>query len=221
MTPRLRKTSLAVLSDAGFSVAPGLPVLRRGKLRSRVAIAARLMALDAVFTWASEGGQRTPTVKVRAYAERSGLDRAMTPAERCIWGTPRKRACVTHGGAIGWKLEAMWPLSWALGFAPPPDLAGLIRDEVVSALYRFLPPIESTSKEFAAASTLRPVVEVRALEDLFYGAHNAVRSALLGGATVPRGFHPVSDGGAIAERRHALSWLLTPTVAWDDTDLST
>jgi hypothetical protein len=115
----------------------------------------------------------------------------------------------------------MWPLAWALGFEPPPDLSGLICDEVVSALYRFLPPIDSTSKGFAERSTLRPVVEVRALDDLLCCAHNAVRSAMLGGKTVPAGFRPESHGGAIAERRHALSWLLTPRVAWDDTDLST
>ena len=59
------------------------------------------------------------------------------------------------------------------------------------------------------------------MEDLFYCAHDAVRSAQLGGATVPIGFHPIDDGGGIHERRHALTWALSPGTDWDDTDLST
>ena len=67
----------------------------------------------------------------------------------------------------------------------------------------------------------RALAEVVALEDHFYAAHNAARSAQLGGRTVPKGFHPVVNGGVVHERRHALTWALSPGVAWDDTDLST
>ena len=60
------------------------------------------------------------------------------------------------------------------------------------------------------------------MEDLFYCAHNAVRTAQMGGkAAVPEGFHPVRDGGAIHERRHSLTWALSPGVEWEETDLST
>lgn len=38
---------------------------------------------------------------------------------------------------------------------------------------------------------------------------------------VPQGFHPVADGGTIHERRHSLTSVLSPGVAWEDTDLST
>jgi hypothetical protein len=34
-------------------------------------------------------------------------------------------------------------------------------------------------------------------------------------------FHPVFDGGVVHERRHALTWALSPGVSWDETDLST
>lgn len=29
------------------------------------------------------------------------------------------------------------------------------------------------------------------------------------------------DGGAIHERRHSLTWILSPGIDWDDTDMST
>ena len=59
------------------------------------------------------------------------------------------------------------------------------------------------------------------MEDLFYCAHHAVRSAQLGRATVPEGFHPMIDGGVIHERRHALSWMVGGDVSWDETHLGT
>ena len=68
---------------------------------------------------------------------------------------------------------------------------------------------------------LRDPVEVHNLEDLFYCAHNAVRSAQQGSETAPPEFDPIVNGGCIHERRHALTWVLSPGVEWDDTDLST
>lgn len=91
----------------------------------------------------------------------------------------------------------------------------------IRALFDFLPSLDHTIDAFLAGCTPRPDGDVDALEDLFYCAHNAVRSAQLGQDTVPPGFHPVADGGVVHERRHALTWTLSPGVAWSDTDLST
>jgi hypothetical protein len=85
----------------------------------------------------------------------------------------------------------------------------------------FLPGLTKTPSDLLAKARVRAAEEVDALEDLFYCAHNAVRSAQLGRKTVPRGFHPVVDGGVVHERRHALTWAMSPGVAWDDIDLST
>ncbi len=69
---------------------------------------------------------------------------------------------------------------------------------------------------------LRPLREVAQLEDIFYCAHNAVRSAQLGRIeAVPNGFHPVTNGGVVHEKRHSLTWIFSPNVKWNDTDLST
>lgn len=150
----VREKNLAWLSKRDFVVANSLPTKGPSELRPIVEIARRAMAIDAVFTWVT--GQGVEDAKVRAYAERNDLERAMALDERTMFRAIRKRA---HANI---------------------DRIGR-----------------------------------------FYCCHNAVRSAQLGGKTVPDGFHPVMNGGVIHERRHALTWCLSPGVAWDDTDLST
>jgi hypothetical protein len=60
------------------------------------------------------------------------------------------------------------------------------------------------------------------MEDLFYCAYSAVRSAVYGGAaSVPERFDPMVNGLVIQERRHALTWMVSPGVAWQETDRST
>ena len=91
----------------------------------------------------------------------------------------------------------------------------------VRILFDFLPGHDASVSDLVARAQPRSFQEVLELEDLFYCAHNAVRSAQLGRATVPDDFDPISDGGCVHERRHALTWLLSPGVDWDDTDLGT
>lgn len=107
----------------------------------------------------------------------------------------------------------MWALAWVLGFETEPALSGQIQGDLARELVF----------QFADRSDykMRGADEVRAKEDLFYCAHNAVRSGQLGRDTLPEGFHPTEDGGGIHERRHGLSWCLSPGVSWDETDLST
>jgi hypothetical protein len=89
-------------------------------------------------------------------------------------------------------------------------------------LREFLPSFKTEPQVWIQAAKLRPATELVELEDLFYCAHNAVRSAQLGKASaVPDGFHPVLHGEAVHERRHSLTWILSPGVVWSDTDLST
>jgi len=116
----------------------------------------------------------------------------------------------------------MWPLAWALGFALVPDVGGAMIDgDVIRALGEFLPNFDQSTDDLLARARPRSAAEVCDLEDLFYCAHNAVRSAQLGHDTVPRGFDPTVQGGVVHERRHALTWMISPGVDWDDTDLST
>ncbi|MEZ4337555.1 MAG: DUF4272 domain-containing protein [Sandaracinaceae bacterium] len=221
--PPPRRARLERLAALGFSVAPGLPYEEGRSLRPVEEIARRLMALDALFSWVAAPETHSPSARLRGYAERNRLVDAMTPAERAIFALPRDEAHAGHVNAIGWRLENMWPLAWALGFEEEPSVkGGMISDATIGALLNgFMPKLDETLEGFVSSRAPRLAAEVDALEDLFYCAHNAVRSAQLGRDTVPPGFHPVGDGGVVHERRHALTWMVSPGVAWEDTDLST
>lgn len=220
--PPTRRANLEKLATLGFSVASNLPVETMRAKRPLEEIARRLMALDALFTWVSAGEQHAAADRVRAYAERNRLTAAMTDAELEIFGLRRESAHRDHADSVGWRLENMWPLAWVLGFEDEPSVErGMIRDETIRALFDFMPSLDQTVDDLLAECAPRSDPEVDALEDLFYCAHNAARSAQLGRDTVPPGFHPIADGGVVHERRHALTWALSPGVSWDDTDLST
>jgi hypothetical protein len=211
------------IKRSGFLVAPNLPIRRWQRLRPSREIAVRLMALDAVYTWVAYPEGEVAGRRIRAYDQRNELRKWMTQVERRIFSLPRKEAIDRHQGTIGWRLENMWPLAWALGFSAFPSLEGRMISRAITGklLMRFLPGLGATVDDLLARARPRLEPEVMAAEDLFYCLHNAVRSAQVGGQTVPAGFDPVSNGGVIHERRHALTWCLSSGIGWDDVDLST
>jgi hypothetical protein len=88
-------------------------------------------------------------------------------------------------------------------------------------LLEFMPGLNKSVADLVANANVQNAANVIELHDYFCCAHNAVRSAQLGGLTVPEDFSPVADGGTVHERRHSLTWCLSPGVEWDDADLST
>jgi hypothetical protein len=220
----LRAKVFADLGALGFRPAKSLPLPEvRRQVRPAAEVAARLMALDGLFTWVAFPVKAVATARIKAYIDRNELKDWLTVEERAVIDLPRAKAHKTHVDNIGWKLENMWALAWVLGFEPEPDLvAAQVGEDVTRPMiYEFLPGLGGTIDALLAKCTPRPAAEVVALEYRFYCAHNAVRSAQLGDDTVPAGFHPVMHGGAIHERRHSLTWCLSPDVTWDETDLST
>lgn len=224
-TPKVRAANLAALKKRGFRVAKGLPLVRDAvdSLRPEREIALRLMALDAVFTWVADQGPGATSAKVRAYAKRNQLTKWMTAEERRIFAKARDTARRAHVNTIGWKLENMWPLAWVLGLPRAPSVDGkTIPAGVRSAItHEVLPKLGETVDVLLARAKVRSPAVVSRIEDLFYCAHNAARSAQLGARTIPPKLDPIFAGGVIHERRHALTWCLSPGVRWDATDLST
>lgn len=228
MTPRLpdvhRSTNLLLLEEMGFRPARWLPT-ERGELPPRLRppaeIVARALALRAVCLWVALDETSLPSGQITGSIQSHALDAAFTDADRKILALSRHDAQDAHMGTIGWRLENLWPLAWILGFEPPPALRGMIDDDTIPGLFAHLPKFDQAVAPFLATARVRPVGEVDAMEDLFYCAHNAVRSAQLGHDTVPEDFDPVADGGVLHERRHALTWALLPGVGWEETDLST
>jgi hypothetical protein len=216
---------LRQLTAAGFRVAGSLPTKRDGPKAVRPAreIATRLMALDAVFTWVCYSEADASTKRLKEYISRNELPELMTKEERSIIKLTRARASAKHADTVGWRLENMWPLAWVLGYRKRPKLEGtFIRPDIQhNIVMEFLPGLDATVDDLLRRSKVRSYDDVREVEDFFYCAHNATRSAQLGARTIPKGFDPARGGGVIQERRHALTWCLSPGVAWEDTDLST
>lgn len=220
----LREKTFADLEALGFRPAKSLPLPDVGQqVRPASDIAARLMALDALFTWVAFPENAASTTRVQKYIDSNGLRDWLTAEEAAAIDLPRADAHRAHVDNIGWRLENMWALAWVLGFGPEPDLeaAQISEDVTRPMIFEFLPGLDGTVAGLIAKAAPRPPEAVTALEYRFYCAHNAVRSAQLGGNTVPEGFHPVAHGGAVHERRHSLSWCIAPGVAWEETDLST
>lgn len=226
---RLRERSTEYLAARGFVHADWLPLSDAAfALRPIDEIAGRLMALNLVFLWVSAPEEVAPTAAFWPYIETNRLQPLLTNRERGLIAIDRPDAQGQFGQSVGWRLENMWPLAWILGFPEePPITAGMIDDDRIRAIVLGQLDGLGRSREAVAASTvIRGEDEVIALEDRFYCAHNAVRSAQYssddgGPPSVPAGFDPVVDGGCIHERRHALTWAVSPGVDWDATDLST
>ena len=148
-------------------------------------IAARLSALAGLFCYVAAPVDHMPVAGLRVALEDQGVGFALSGAERQIMDVPRALAHATHDDSISWKTENMWPLAWVLGFEPAPciECRQLSADEINRPL-DYAPGAGVTATTFLSAQTMRPAAGIVAMEDLFYCAHNAVRSAQLGSPTV-------------------------------------
>lgn len=209
----VRDTNLKLLTEKGFRVAPSLPTDRFGELRPQEEIEQRLDALIGLVLWVTAPPGVLDDQALKEKALSSDLAAWLTEDEKAIFKLDKDTAQTEHIDTIGWQMENVWGLAWVLGYNIAPPLQGQLQGEQARDLI--------LGFGLKGERRLRPVEEVLQMEDLFYCAHNAVRSAQLGGDTVPPGFDPMGDGGCIHERRHALTWCLSPGVDWEDTDLST
>lgn len=223
----MREAHCRSLAERGFRCARWLPLYRSADrtdaMRPLPEIVGRLLALEALFLWVAASEDVASSTRLRGFISQNDLLAHLTEEEAAILALPRDDARQKHTDRIGWRLENMWALSWVLGFEPaPPFSQGQLPQAVIDAmLFEFLPDLDGTIPGFLAEARVRAAAEVGRFEDLYYCAHNAVRSAQLGESTVPIQFHPVRDGGAIHERRHSLTWVLSPGTPWEETDLST
>lgn len=220
LNAELRGASCDELEGVGFAGAYWLPQKSKPRLRPPEEIAARLAALHALFNWVSR--LEVAEEELRRFVAENRVLNELSDEDRAAFDQPRQQAHVERAATIGWHLENMWPLAWALGFEPRPSIGeGMIDTPTQTRLERFRPKFDESISDWLAGCAQRSKAEVIRLEDLFYCAHHAVRSAQMGMATVPPDFHPIMDGGVVHERRHALTWMLSPGTTWDETDLST
>lgn len=224
----LRARSKEILDEAGFRFASSLPTLNHranvpGKLRSADEIQKRLLVSYAVYLYVVYDEKTVPKDDIGALLSVYDLPDHFTREEALIITKPRDLARKEHMDTIGWNLENMEALAWLLGYGEQPALDGkMIGGKRRDALMEFVGESWQGPEAFAKSLSPRSEADVLQLEDTFYCAHNAVRSAQLGHVEqVPEKFHPVRNGGVIHEKREALTWAISPGVEWDATDTST
>ena len=218
----IRAANTERLRRAGFAVADDLPLDDEApQLRPVVEIAKRLLAIEAVYAWCSVPQEELANDELKIFVAANHLETWMSPGELKLWTTKRSVALEKNAATIGWRLENMWPLAWVLGFEPAPGFDGAMIDQATghAMVVEFAGAMQLSLADLIARAQPRRVEQVIELEDLFYCAHHAVSQAQSGAATVPAGFDAVLSGGVIVERRHALTWCLSPGIDWDDTNL--
>ncbi len=215
-----RMVNIKICEQHGFTVSKGLPYVKSISLRPKEEIAARLHAIKAMVLWAMVPEDKLPSDVIFNFIERNDLHEFLTVDEKQIFETQRDDQELRN--SIGWKFENSWPLAWYFGYdSPQPTGIMMTGEQMQDILANHTCPIDGDVLNWVETKKTEDVEQLIMYEDLFYCIHNAVRSAQIGGDTIPQGFHPVGNGGVIHERRHALTWMLSKGVDWDNTDLST
>ncbi len=214
----IRENGRNALAKFGLEAPEGLPLCteRTGQqLRSRIDIAQRLMGLHATVAWTCASEDLVPSDVLTRYIDDNGLFDMLTDAERDIVNTDRTGAAEFRDQA-GWATESMWSLAWILGFHLQPGFDGVpMTSNVGPALNRdFLELFDIDLPRLVAKQGQRDVIDVMALEDLFYCSYHAYR--VMAESNKDAQF-PL---GVVQERCHALTWSITPEVPWDDITLA-
>src|SRR5262245_41527346 len=93
----LRAKVFADLEAIGFHPAKSLPLPDVTQpIRPAIEIAARLMALDALFTWVAFPEEAAATARMKKYIERNGLLDWLTEEESKIIAIQRAKAHQSH-----------------------------------------------------------------------------------------------------------------------------
>ena len=191
-----REKNLRLLEHAGFRVADSLPLWSPAELRPAEEILGRLLALKALWLWVDRHPPGESDATVRELIDDGGLRRHLTPEETEILDLSREDALDEHGErwvgrtrpAGRWRGSSDSPM-------PAVDVGQVSGSFGRRLMLQWLPNDAAEARAFRKTCIRRDPGEVQAVHDLFYCAHNAVRSAQTGRDTVPESFDPLMDGG--------------------------
>ncbi|WP_251007439.1 DUF4272 domain-containing protein [Tenacibaculum dicentrarchi] len=216
----LRLENISICLKEGFKPSSSLPTEFDRKLRPKIEIAQRLNAIKALVLWLMIPIENLENEKILTFIEKNNLKDFMNEEEKEILNKSRDDEEARN--AIGWKFENAWSLAWYFGYKEPEYTGQMMSGEQMQEILSdFSCPIDESIEEWIKNKETVLESELMRKEDLFYCLHNAVRSAQMGGKTVPNGFDPIGNGGVIHERRHSLTWMLSENISWEETDLST
>lgn len=203
------------IAAKGIPVASGLPpivgadevVLRRP---SDVVHRACSLLACAIRAESLNSGDPLPTDHFRDQLPEAFV--ALSPREQAFLSSdaPEHQDVINHA----WRYECVWVLEWALGLVDALPFPTEICD--VPRTARTL--VEADRTALVNAATLRSAEEILDAVDLHFRLHWGVREARRNGQPAPGDLEP----GVLAERHHALNWLVRFQDAdWDDVDTPT
>lgn len=215
-----RDNSLKICSQFGYAVANSLPYINDNSLRPVDEIAVRLHCICIAAMWAWTGESQVPSEFIHKFIEHNRLKEHFNETEQTIFSKDRSDKSELMN--LGWTFENAWPLAWFFGYETPDysgeQMAGEKMMEIIKN-YTCIPDLDI--HEWTKKQQTRSEEEVLQLEDTFYCMHNAVVSAQLRRETVSYTFDPLLNGGCIVERRHSLTWMVSPDTDWDEVSLDT
>jgi hypothetical protein len=101
-----RERIYRMLAERGFRCSKWLPLYRseehKNTLRPHEEIAARLLALNALFLWVSAPEEAVVTERLRTFVNRNAIETHLTQDERAILSLARTEANTSHADTIGW-----------------------------------------------------------------------------------------------------------------------
>jgi hypothetical protein len=208
-----RARHLEILGNLDIQPAVWMPLAHERNLRilrPLDQIARRLMAAYAAHSWVNLPERTLTSNDLHRYVEVNQLRPWLSKPESFWLETPRNTAekFAENSGSLN---EHLWSLAWILGFeiAPfpfgeeaDPEILAPIRKEILQDFGRNVGSLLQWSNP-------RRVEEVITLEDLLYCSHCALSGQAAEDAIA-----------VIQERRHPLTWALSPGIVWDEIDLT-
>ena len=214
-----RLNNISLCLKLGYKPASSLPTEFERQLRPKIEIAKRLNAIKAMVLWLLVPEEDLEDQKILNFVDQNELKVFMTEDEVAIFKLSREDDEARN--LIGWKFENAWPLAWYFGYSEPEVMGHMMTGEAMQdILFNYSCSVDDKVEDWVEERNVISEKELIHKEDLFYCLHNTVRSAQLGGETVPDYFDPMVNGGVIHERRHALTWMLSKGTSWEETDLS-
>ncbi len=214
VAPVFRDSHLGQLNDLGLETTDKIPnAHERGfsQVRPKPEIVRRLMATLAAFAWVCAPDEIVHDETVMRYIQENELNDGTFSLPEAKWiATPRNLAR-QFAVEAGWMTEYMWSLAWLLGYPPTPNpCPEQVTQEIIVALRDgFLGGFDSGFDELMNTTRVRSLESIITLEDLLYCAHNAMFR-----------IGNVDSTRIVQERRHSLTWSLSPGVTWEQTDVT-
>ena len=213
---KIRSIHLEKLAEIGLVAADWMPTADQrltNELRPKAEVIKKMMATYITSAWVCAPPEIVSNEEIKNYLATNQLKRSAFSDKESAWMQTKRAEVSQFAGQAGWLTENLWSFAWLLGASgiPTPNIGSdQTTDNVMEPVCgEFLSGLDKTFDQLMTETKLRRLESVIALEDLMYCAHNSVRVI------------DIPHGGLIHERRQPLTWVLSPGVRWDETDVST